>query len=238
MYNRSSFVEMLESQHSLVVKALQRLYKHCVNKEGFPGEPLVDVADGHPLTHAILDRLGLIKQAEEGTDEQSENNEEPLHSPQQLSTSTDYIGTVEPSPEPVSPRECTTTEFGSQVTPIPCKWDLPSMCTEQHGAYPRYDYLGQVPHATTADRLYQPPVVLSNASRCPDVYDQNDVCNVSSRISHLQHASTVPWLGPYQGPTQSSIDALSNYQLPLGQQPSYLVDSIGLPSGWAYPTEQ
>ncbi|GAD94350.1 C6 transcription factor, putative [Paecilomyces variotii No. 5] len=210
---------MLESQHSLVVKALQRLYKHCVNKEGFPGEPLVDVADGHPLTHAILDRLGLIKQAEEGTDEQSENNEEPLHSPRQLSTSTDYIGTVDPSPEPASPRESTTTEMGPQAIPIPCKWDLPAMFPEQHGAYPRYDYLGQVPHATTADRLYQPPVALSNTSRCPDESDQNDVC-------------------PYQGPTQPSIDALSNYQLPLGQQPSYLVDSIGLHSGWAYPAEQ
>lgn len=235
VYSRD-FVEMLESQHSLVVKALQRLYKHCINNEGFPGEPLVDVADGHPLTHAILDRLGLIKQAEEGTDEHSESNEEPLQCLRQLSTSTDYTGTVEPSPEPASPRE--SREFGPEISPTAgdvCKWDLPSMRTEQHSAYPRCDYIGQVQHATTTDRLYQPPIVLSDASRCPDVYYQTDICNASSRPSHL-HAGTVPWLGPYQGTVQPSIDTLSHYQLPLGQQP-YLVDNVGLPSGWTYPTE-
>jgi hypothetical protein len=38
-----------------------------LSKEGFPGDPLVEAPDGHPLTHAILDRLGLIKQAEENS---------------------------------------------------------------------------------------------------------------------------------------------------------------------------
>lgn len=59
-----SFVEMLESHHALVVKALQQLYTHCINNKCFPGEP-IELVDGYPLTHAILDRLGLIKQAEE-----------------------------------------------------------------------------------------------------------------------------------------------------------------------------
>lgn len=58
------FVEMLESHHALVVKALQQLYAHCIKNKCFPGEP-IDVVDGFPLTHAILDRMGLIKQAEE-----------------------------------------------------------------------------------------------------------------------------------------------------------------------------
>ncbi|OAX83917.1 hypothetical protein ACJ72_01708 [Emergomyces africanus] len=58
------FVEMLESHHALVVKALQQLYTHCINNECFPGDP-IDHVDGNPCTHAILDRLGLIKQAEE-----------------------------------------------------------------------------------------------------------------------------------------------------------------------------
>ncbi|KAF3481258.1 uncharacterized protein GIQ15_04017 [Arthroderma uncinatum] len=58
------FVEMLESHHALVVKALQRLYTHCIDNKCFPGEP-IEIVDGYPLTHAILDRLGLIKQAEE-----------------------------------------------------------------------------------------------------------------------------------------------------------------------------
>ncbi|EZF31549.1 hypothetical protein H109_00992 [Trichophyton interdigitale MR816] len=62
-YSRG-FVEMLESHHALVVKALQQLYTHCINNKCFPGEP-IELVDGYPLTHAILDRLGLIKQAEE-----------------------------------------------------------------------------------------------------------------------------------------------------------------------------
>ncbi|WEW54834.1 hypothetical protein PRK78_000259 [Emydomyces testavorans] len=57
---------MLESHHALVVKALQQLYAHCINNKCFPGEP-IDSVDGYPLTHAILDRLGLIKEAEEST---------------------------------------------------------------------------------------------------------------------------------------------------------------------------
>lgn len=100
----SSFVEMLESHHSLVVKALQTLYKFCINNEGFPGEPLAEAPDGHPLTHAILDRLGLIKQAEENADEPDEDSED-LRYLRLLSTSTECSATAEPSPEPATPPE-------------------------------------------------------------------------------------------------------------------------------------
>lgn len=95
---------MLESHHSLVVKALQKLYKFCVNNEGFPGEPLAEAPDGHPLTHAILDRLGLIKQAEENADEPDEDSED-LRYLRLLSTSTECSATAEPSPEPATPPE-------------------------------------------------------------------------------------------------------------------------------------
>jgi len=93
---------MLESHHSLVVKALQKLYKFCVNNEGFPGEPLAEAPDGHPLTHAILDRLGLIKAAEESAEEPDEDSED-LRYLRLLSTSTECSATAEPSPEPATP---------------------------------------------------------------------------------------------------------------------------------------
>lgn len=105
---RFRFVEMLESHHSLVIKALQKLYKLCVNKEGFPGEPLAEAPDGHPLTHAILDRLGLIKQAEENADEPDEDSED-LRYLRLLSTSTECSATAEPSPEPATPPEPSPT---------------------------------------------------------------------------------------------------------------------------------
>lgn len=109
---------MLESHHSLVVKALQKLYKFCVNNEGFPGEPLAEAADGHPLTHAILDRLGLIKQAEENADEPDEDTED-LRYLRLLSTSTECSATAEPSPEPATPPEPspTTISRGSICNP-------------------------------------------------------------------------------------------------------------------------
>ena len=110
------FVEMLESHHSLVVKALQKLYKFCVNNEGFPGEPLAEAPDGHPLTHAILDRLGLIKQAEENADEPDEDSED-LRYLRLLSTSTECSVTAEPSPEPATPPE-----------PSPIMVSRPSIC--------------------------------------------------------------------------------------------------------------
>lgn len=111
---------MLESHHSLVVKALQKLYKFCVNNEGFPGEPLAEAPDGHPLTHAILDRLGLIKQAEENADEPDEDTED-LRYLRLLSTSTECSATAEPSPEPTTPPEPspTTISRGSVCNPIP-----------------------------------------------------------------------------------------------------------------------
>lgn len=110
------FVEMLESHHSLVVKALQKLYKFCINNEGFPGEPLAEAPDGYPLTHAILDRLGLIKQAEENADEPDEDSED-LRYLRMLSTSTECSVTAEPSPEPATPPESSPTTLSHPTCP-------------------------------------------------------------------------------------------------------------------------
>ncbi|KAJ5091314.1 hypothetical protein NUU61_006184 [Penicillium alfredii] len=133
------FVEMLESHHSLVVKALQKLYKFCINNEGFPGEPLAEAPDGYPLTHAILDRLGLIKQAEENADEPDEDSED-LRYLRLLSTSTECSATAEPSPEPATPPEPSSAVLSrsSISNPIPTpmtgrsghpswQWDLQSV---------------------------------------------------------------------------------------------------------------
>lgn len=60
---------MLISQHAVHVQALRDLYKRCVRREGFPGSPLQESIQGYPGTHAILDRLGLIKHAEEAIED-------------------------------------------------------------------------------------------------------------------------------------------------------------------------
>lgn len=146
------FVEMLESHHSLVVKALQKLYKFCINKEDFPGEPLAEAPDGHPLTHAILDRLGLIKQAEENADEPDEDSED-LRYLRLLSTSTECSATAEPSPEPTTPPEPSPTILSSSrpsicnslITPMTSRsnsnwqWDLHSVQQASY-SYPDTGY--------------------------------------------------------------------------------------------------
>jgi hypothetical protein len=117
---------MLESHHSLVVKALQKLYKFCINNEGFPGDPLAEAPDGHPLTHAILDRLGLIKQAEENADEPDEDSED-LRYLRLLSTSTECSVTAEPSPEPTTPPEPSPTlSLSHPPCPIPTPTTAPN----------------------------------------------------------------------------------------------------------------
>lgn len=141
---------MLESHHSLVVKALQTLYKFCVNNEGFPGEPLAEAPDGHPLTHAILDRLGLIKQAEENADEPDEDSED-LRYLRLLSTSTECSATAEPSPEPATPPEPSPTTISqpsignNMSTPLTSRsnstwhWDMQTV-QQSNYSYPETGY--------------------------------------------------------------------------------------------------
>nr|AUD11413.1 Zn2Cys6 transcriptional regulatory protein [Talaromyces pinophilus] len=68
VYSRG-FVEMLIAQQAVHLQALRDLYKRCVRREGFPGSPLQESIQGYPGTHAILDRLGLIKHAEKAVED-------------------------------------------------------------------------------------------------------------------------------------------------------------------------
>lgn len=116
VYSRG-FVEMLEFHHSLVVKGLQKLYTHCIKKEDFPGEPLAEATDGNPLTHAILDRLGLIKQAEENTDDLGEKSNDwgcfQLPSLAETSSPSDQ------SPDPVTPPDPCPNGLRPSANPAP-----------------------------------------------------------------------------------------------------------------------
>ncbi|GMF71370.1 unnamed protein product [Aspergillus oryzae] len=135
---------MLESHHSLVVKALQRLYKLCLNKDGFPGEPLTESPDGYPLTHAILDRLGLIKQAEENADEQDEDSEDLQYL--RYMASTDCSATTDPSPEPVTPPEPSPSHCSpvnpSTKTDGPYNWEYQPVHAAHHEQYASYQHSG------------------------------------------------------------------------------------------------
>ena len=73
-----SYVEMLEQQQDKLVNALQDLYDRNLNRKGWPGPPLQKTAKGIPLTHDILDRLGLLKLDDQGNYERFEEDTDVL----------------------------------------------------------------------------------------------------------------------------------------------------------------
>lgn len=234
---------MLESHHSLVVKALQKLYKHCVDKEGFPGEPLVETADGHPLTHAILDRLGLIKQAEENPDEPDLDTDDLQHL-RILSTSTDCSAASEPSPEPATPPEPTLNNCNQLSRPLdtggPWKWEY------QPGQSYNYTYNGyqgifpppslgpaRLTHNAAATSA-APPQVPDHDASYPYYLDQG---STETTMKHRLPPDIMPGPSPYQPapPTPGlPVDMLSDFNLPLDGQPLY----SGLTPGWHFPSRQ
>ncbi|PLB48150.1 hypothetical protein P170DRAFT_361296 [Aspergillus steynii IBT 23096] len=240
VYSRG-FVEMLESHHSLVVKALQRLYKLCINKEDFPGEPLAEAPDGYPLTHTILDRLGLIKQAEENPEEPDEDTED-LQYLRFLSTSTGCSPTTDPSPEPATPPEpsssnCSPTKL-SPKSGVSWKWDYPPL--QPVNPYPNYQSF----HGMAVPR---PPLMPAPAeAKCPEpVHSVSDPDHpyfcymdnngngelMKSRLSSGIAAEP----GSHHMPTPAgmSVDILGDYNLHLHeqQQPVY----HGIAPGWNFP---
>lgn len=186
---------MLESHHSLVVKALQKLYKFCINNESFPGDPLAEAQDGHPLTHAILDRLGLIKQAEENADEPDEDSED-LRYLRLLSTSTECSVTAEPSPEPTTPPEPCRPIPSSRSTAPPWQWEMP---LQSSYSYPEGYDLIPLPRGINAPDLSDIPPHVDLASSLSLSQDQpfpyglgccdqtQDVKPTVTRVSSLEH---------------------------------------------------
>lgn len=247
VYSRG-FVEMLESHHSLVVKALQRLYKLCANKEGFPGEPLVESPDGYPLTHAILDRLGLIKQAEENTEEPEEDSED-LQYLRFLSTSTDSA-TTDPSPEPAtppdpSPTTCSPVDLSPKVGG-PWKWEYQAVQPVQYHNYPPPSGF----HGMTMARPTMETSSIRADTKCPEpvssltdhdnsyFYYMNNSSTGESASSRL-HQGVPNEPGPHQSPSTTGMtaDLLSNYshQNPHLNLPEQHGLYPNLTPNWNYP---
>lgn len=69
---------MLEQQQDKLVNALQDLYDRNLRRKYWPGAPLRKTAKGIPLTHDILDRLGLLKLDDQGNYETFEEDTDVL----------------------------------------------------------------------------------------------------------------------------------------------------------------
>ncbi|KAL4975661.1 hypothetical protein BDW66DRAFT_65683 [Aspergillus desertorum] len=250
VYSRG-FVEMLESHHSLVIKALQKLYKLCTNKEGFPGEPLVETSDGYPLTHAILDRLGLIKQAEDSSQVAPGEETEDLHYLRILSSSTERSVTTDPSPDPVTPPDpVPSLTCPVQLSPVEqssIKWELQSIQPESiqteppaYHRYPQAEYRGttlppsilEIPAVAAEPKCATATPVPVAGLGHPYLY----CCNPQSIDSRLHQTVTT---GPAAIPSATAaglpLDLVENYDLHIpNHQPIY---QPSLQSAWAYSCE-
>ena len=59
-----SYVQMLERQHAQLIAGLQELYRRTQSGEGWTGATPEPVNYGQPLTHKILEALGVLNQDE------------------------------------------------------------------------------------------------------------------------------------------------------------------------------
>ncbi|KAF7160491.1 hypothetical protein CNMCM5623_006090 [Aspergillus felis] len=232
---------MLESHHSLVVKALQKLYKLSLNKEGFPGEPLPEASDGYPLTHAILDRLGLIKQAEENPEDSNEDSED-LQYLRLLSTSAECSATTDPSPEPATPPEPSSSNCSPvDLSPVTeWKWNFPSVQSvrsEQYHSYSNQDFAGLALSRTnnlTGDTACLGTATTVLGHNHPYLY-YLDTCSADAKESLGSCVAAGPGFQRFQQPasaTEMPVNMLGGFDVHLQeQQPLH----PPLVPGWSYP---
>ena len=69
---------MLEQQQEKLVNALRELYNRMERNERWPGQPLERTNKGFPLTHDILERLGMLNLGPDENEEPFEENTDVL----------------------------------------------------------------------------------------------------------------------------------------------------------------
>ena len=98
---------MLEQQQEKLVNALQDLYHRAVKKKAWPGLPLQINAKGNPLTHDILERLGMLKLDDQGGRELFEEDADVLRQKMMIKEEEHAYPTpttIQSEFSPVSPR--------------------------------------------------------------------------------------------------------------------------------------
>ena len=193
----------------MAVKGLQGLHRICSDNHCFPGDPLQMTADGHPLTHDILDRMGIIRQAEESPEDPNEESEDLQYLRYLSSNSTDSA-TTDPSPEPATPSQ-PTSSICSPVESLhkPFKWEADMLPTQaepqqqqqqQQQNYQYSDYSGAGYHTP---QQHQQGLIMPRLSLDTTVSLGNDIpsCTSTCTSATLPSAATshhdTPLTSPY-----------------------------------------
>src|ERR1700761_2112342 len=69
---------MLEEHQTMLISGIRDLYQRLLDGESWPGSPISESRDGNPLTHEILERLGVLTDASEQSGADSPVFEEDL----------------------------------------------------------------------------------------------------------------------------------------------------------------
>ena len=123
---------MLEQQQDKLVHALQELYDRNLKNIAWSGPPLNKTAKGIPLTHDILEALGMLKSDDQGNYETFEEDTDVLRRrmivkeeehayPTPTTTQSAEFSPISPNYEPYPPRPfvCEKGPPGARFNPTP-----------------------------------------------------------------------------------------------------------------------
>ena len=94
-----SYVQMLERQHAQLVAGLQELYRRTQNGDGWKGPHSESVNYNPPLTHKILETLGVLHSSEWENLESIDAGEQSAEGQAQDNNSWIYSATTPPPPQ-------------------------------------------------------------------------------------------------------------------------------------------
>lgn len=111
---------MLEQQQTWLVHGLQEMYRRANEGEGWPGKPLRCEANGYPLTHDLLTRLGALDYTKgERFEENTEIMQQELWRTNGMQRQDSSDASSESAQSPVVPSRFTTSDMFAAASAVP-----------------------------------------------------------------------------------------------------------------------
>jgi len=128
------YVEMLEQQQSQLVAGVRTMYQKLVENEAWPGTPLHEQTEGHPLTHDILDRLNVLGMTGDSPAASGGNFEEDLETLQRqlLQRGASFAGGARGSPSTDSEPGLAHTDSPHGTPLMSSTSEMPSRQRKRH----------------------------------------------------------------------------------------------------------
>lgn len=227
-----SYVQMLERQHAQLIAGVQELYRCTQNGQGWTQPPLDLVNHGQPLTHKILEGLGVLRTEEWADGEGQDGMSSWVSFEQQAQEGSGIMYDASQSPSPAatpthSPISATQSAFPNSTTMANRLSDFdistsqfsgtPSMTAPQLFSCPTFPHvlesnLPKAGHYNPDLRLHISPLMPMYNSH-NDSYSHPDTINASMGDQNLPFGS-IDWMSV----TDDMFDQPINQGLPLQVQ--------------------